>query len=215
MASAQLFQDLLVLWCLQEKQQGFFVEFGATDGVFLSNSLLLERQFKWNGILAEPARCWHSKLFENRNCTIDTRCVYECSGLEVDFNEVATAELSTVSSFADHNHHSHTRRTGTKYSVPAVSLSDLLRQHSAPGHIEYLSVDTEGSELGILQGCDFSSYRFDIITVEHNFTANREPIAALLGRHGYTRVFSEFSQWDDWYVHSCMLSRFQGLHERG
>jgi hypothetical protein len=96
-----------------------------------------------------------------------------------------------------------------------VSLSDLLRQHSAPGHIEYLSVDTEGSELGILQGCDFSTYQFDIITVEHNFTANREPIAALLRKHGYTRVFSEFSQWDDWYVHSCMLSRFQGLHQRG
>ena len=72
---AQLFQDLFVLFSLSQKREGFFVEFGATDGVELSNTLLLERSYGWNGILAEPAKCWHKDLRTNRNCVIDTRCV--------------------------------------------------------------------------------------------------------------------------------------------
>lgn len=62
LSKAQLRQDLFVLNHLDFKRNGFFVEFGATNGVNLSNSFLLERQFGWNGILAEPARIWHEQL---------------------------------------------------------------------------------------------------------------------------------------------------------
>jgi hypothetical protein len=46
---AQLMQDLFVLYMLGSKRGGFFVEFGATDGVNISNTLLLERDFGWTG----------------------------------------------------------------------------------------------------------------------------------------------------------------------
>ena len=54
--NSQLRQDLFVLNELDFKENGYFVEFGATDGIKLSNSYLLEKSFNWNGILAEPAR---------------------------------------------------------------------------------------------------------------------------------------------------------------
>src|SRR5271169_2341976 len=41
-AHAQLFQDLLVVFLLEEKRDGYFVEIGAMDGVKLSNTFLLE-----------------------------------------------------------------------------------------------------------------------------------------------------------------------------
>jgi hypothetical protein len=54
-STAQLRQDLFVLSFLQCKSDGFFVEFGATNGIDWSNTHLLETQYGWNGILAEPA----------------------------------------------------------------------------------------------------------------------------------------------------------------
>ena len=52
-SKAQLKQDLFVLATLNFKRNGYFVEFGATSGVDISNTCLLEFDFGWRGILAE------------------------------------------------------------------------------------------------------------------------------------------------------------------
>ncbi len=64
-----------------------------------------------------------------------------------------------------------------------------------------MSVDTEGSEYEILSHFDFSQYQINLISVEHNDSENRDQLRALLGQKGYFRVFEEFSEFDDWYVH--------------
>jgi Methyltransferase FkbM domain len=92
------------------------------------------------------------------------------------------------------------RRAGNRYTVHTVSLNDLLEQHGAPGKIDYLSVDTEGSELRILSAFDFEKYSVDVINVEHNFTVDREAIHALLVSKGFVRKFEMLSLFDDWYV---------------
>lgn len=207
-SNAQLFQDLFVCWCMQCKTHGFFVEFGATNGVSLSNTHLLEKQYYWSGILAEPAICWQEELARNRTASLDNRCVFNTSGLEIEFSQVTEAELSTISSFSDLDHHRKKRASRERYSVETVSLNDLLLQHNAPRQIDYLSIDTEGSELLILQNVDFKAYQFGVITVEHNFTEQRLGIFELLQSQGYTPVFEQFSQWDDWYVHGSLLEKF-------
>ena len=45
----QLRQDLFVINELNFKKKGFFCEFGACDGIELSNSYLLEKKFNWQG----------------------------------------------------------------------------------------------------------------------------------------------------------------------
>ena len=68
-SKAQLKQDLIVLSQLKFKENGFFVEFGATNGLNLSNSYLLENSFNWKGVLSEPSPQWHEVLKENRKYT--------------------------------------------------------------------------------------------------------------------------------------------------
>ena len=206
---SQLGQDLFVLCELQLKRNGYFVEFGATNGIDLSNSHILENKFGWRGIVAEPARVWHKALFENRQCHIETKCVAGKSGEQVEFNETEMGELSTIKKFSDVDHHRELRQSGKIYQVETISLMDLLDQFppppqdpapNTPRYIDYLSIDTEGSEYEILQNFDFNRYKFRVITCEHNYTPMREKIHALLVRNGYRRIFEELSQWDDWYV---------------
>jgi FkbM family methyltransferase len=197
---SQLFQDLFVRWQLGEKRGGFFVEFGAADGIDLSNSKSLEALFGWTGILAEPARIWHTRLALNRSCTIDTRCVWTTTGETKRFLEASQPELSKLEGL-DPKYYSDFRERAS-YDVQTVSLNDLLAEHNAPASMDYLSIDTEGSELSIMAALDFGRYAFEVITVEHNFKTNREEIFRLLTRHGYRRKFSQFSNYDDWYVRS-------------
>jgi FkbM family methyltransferase len=200
-SKSQLGQDLFVLAGTNFKKNGFFVEFGATNGKDLSNTWLLEKCFHWNGILAEPARTWHTALRANRACWIETACVWKETGSTLTFNEAPEPELSTIESFSNNDHHDAARRGGRSYAVPTISLQDLLARYDAPNVIDYLSLDTEGSEFEILQAFDFDTYAFRTITCEHNFTANRNLIHALLTAKGYVRVFENLSRWDDWYAH--------------
>ncbi len=195
---SQYRQDLFVLSELDFKRNGFFVEFGATNGVGLSNTYLLEKEFGWHGILSEPAKHWHADLRRNRTSSIETDCVWRDSDSTLTFNELGA--LSTINSFSSSDFHGKERAHGTKYSVKTISLEDLLDKHGAPKDIDYLSIDTEGSEYEILSVFNFDKYRFKIITVEHNFTPLREKIFKLLAGHGYIRKLERFSRFDDWYV---------------
>lgn len=199
-SKSQLRQDIFVLSQLNFKRNGFFVEFGATNGIDLSNTYLLENFFNWSGILAEPAKCWHKDLEFNRKCYIEHNCVWSDSNSTLTFNEVSTAELSTIDLFSNNDSHSKIRQNGKHYQVSTISLNDLLEKYKAPSIIDYLSIDTEGSEYQILEKLDFNKYSFNVITCEHNNTPMREKIFLLLTQNGYTRKYEEISKWDDWYI---------------
>lgn len=197
---SQIMQDLWVCFELREKRGGFFVEFGATNGLKNSNTWLLETQLGWQGILAEPNPVWHADLTANRTAHIDHRCVSSASGEMVTFittNDV-DPELSAIADFSGGDHFSDVRQQGERIQVATISLKGLLDEYGAPAEIDYISIDTEGSELEILTNYDFSR-RFKLISVEQN-KKTEAGIQALLERHGYVRVFEQFSQWDGWYV---------------
>ncbi len=200
LSRAQLRQDLFALTELDFKSGGFFVEFGATNGVDLSNTHLLEKEFQWKGILAEPAQCWHKKLKRNRSAIIETKCVWTKTGETLVFNETPMAELSTIEAFSDSDKHAPARSDGKKYNVDTISLIDLLDQHKAPQRIDYLSIDTEGSEYDILAAFDFDRYDVRVITAEHNKNENRQKVIDLLHKHGFQRKFESVSKFDDWFV---------------
>ena len=202
-AKSQIEQDLFVAATLRAKKSGFFVEFGATDGISLSNTYLLEKNFGWTGILVEPAKNWRKNLEENRTSKKDFRCVSNLSNTMIRFIESDTAELSTIKGFEKID--DNVRIPHREYEVETISLLDLLRFHDSPPVIDYLSIDTEGSEFQILENFDFSQYKFRVITCEHNFTENREKIFKLLSKNGYKRVWPEFTQFDDWYINPELI----------
>ena len=65
-SKSQIFQDLLVLYFTGLKKNGFFLDIGAGDGVNISNTFILEKNFNWNGIVCDPLPTWHKSLEINR-----------------------------------------------------------------------------------------------------------------------------------------------------
>lgn len=197
---AQFLQDLWVAYELNGRRNGFFVEFGATDGVKFSNTHYLEHELDWRGILAEPGRIWRPAIYNNRGCYVDERCVWIRTGERLTFNQPSIAAHSTIDAYSESDSLAHTRTEGVRYEVETVSLMDLLAHWNAPRRIDYLSIDTEGSELDILQAFDFSAYDIRLITVEHNHSDKRQPLHDLLASKGFRRKFEQLSNVDDWYV---------------
>lgn len=188
-------QDLIALMFNNFKTHGTFIEVGACDGVATSNTLLLEQKYSWSGLLVEPARIWHADLFRNRTAQIETRCAWKSNGERLQFVEKLSPgrsgilETSTDDTVANEF-----------YSVDTVTLDMLLSENTELENVDFLSVDTEGSELEVLQGFPFEKIKPRFICVEHNFNEiKRAQVRSLLGDYGYRVFLESLSHVDDWF----------------
>lgn len=204
MSYSQLGQDLEVIKFYNNKENGFFIEIGASDGITLSNTYLLETQYKWKGICCEPIPNNFKNLVKNRpNSICYDKAVYNSSGLTVNFDIANSCELySGVSNHID-CHKSLVDENKETIQVQTISLLDVLNNTNAPLFIEYMSLDTEGTEFEILKNFDFEKYTFGLIDVEHNYyEPRRTEIKNLLLSKGY--IYKGENNWDDMYKHNSV-----------
>ena len=200
-------QDLFVLSVLNKKN-GVFVEFGGLDGIQRSNTYMLEKFFNWSGLIIEPSRQYRDSLKNNRSCKIDFRCVSEKTGENVLFNEIKNSGLSTINDYSFNDEHSSKRKKGLLYEVETVSLQDVILENGLPNTIDYISIDTEGSEYDIIKSFDFKKFYVKIITIEHNNDKiKRNNIYEYLTKYGYERVLVNFSGIEDWYISKQILNK--------
>lgn len=204
MSLSQLGQDLAVVEFYKGKEGGYFVEVGASDGIELSNTHLLETKYKWKGVCCEPIPLRFQKLVINRpNSICFNDAIYNKSGLSLTFTIAHAFDL--LSGISEHitTHKSTVDTNKSEITVNTLTLTDALDKANAPRFIEYLSLDTEGSELEILKSFDFSKYTFGLIDVEHNYQEPiRSDIRSLLLSKGY--IYKGANQFDDMYKHSSL-----------
>ena len=209
---SQLYQDAFALFLIGDKYDKSYLEFGATDGLDLSNSYLLENSYNWKGVLSEPSVQWHELLKKNRkNTQIITKCIWKESGKKLDFFMSDNGELSTLKNFVESDKTSMPgntdlrKKSGKMISVETISLNDVIKEYFSDICPSYISIDTEGSEYEILKSFDLNKYRPKLFTIEHNYTKNESKIDDLLIPKGYIRIFRELTAFDAWYVSSEVL----------
>ena len=199
-SNSQFGQEILALTMNNWKRDGFFVEFGALDGKTHSNTYILEKEFGWNGIVAECGMRWEEELLRNRKCKIERSAIWKETGKELIFIDCESPGLSTLEEYRESDGHALLREKGKSYKVKTISLIDLLRKHESPKRIDYMSIDTEGSEWDILRDFPFKDYEIGVLTIEHNFNLNREKIQKLLFANGFKQIYSDLSEIEDWFV---------------
>lgn len=199
---SQLGQDLQVLKFYNNKRNGFFIEIGANDGITLSNTYLLETQYEWNGICIEPLPTHFKKLCKARqNSLCVNKAIFNKSGEIVKFS--VSNLLSGITSHIDKYDFV---KQEEQIDVETITMDDLLDELNAPKFIEYMSLDTEGTEFEILKTIDYSKYIFGIIHLEHNYVEpKRTMIREFLKSNGY--VYVGENKWDDEYMHHSLVKR--------
>ena len=159
-------------------ENGYYVELGANDGLRQSNTLKLERELGWKGILIEPLTYQYKQLKRNRkgNVIVNAACVpyeYDSTTIPIyDGDLMTTTELSSDEipqfvSWSDigRRYEGEDNRERSVDS-PARTLNSILELADAPKQIGFLSLDVEGAELPVLSGVNHDFYRFGLIMIE-------------------------------------------------
>ena len=193
----------------KNKRNGYFIELGAVDGIKLSNSYYFEKELDWNGICIEPNPTYNKILSVNRNCITLNELIYSESGILKDFNILDNDELSGMQNHLGNIGNSKLEKC---IKLKTKTLTEILDEHNAPNYIDYLSLDTEGSELEILKGLDMNKYTIGYISVEHNYTLLRSNINSFLLKNNY--IYSRWNRFDDEYIHQSLASLFAWSHEK-
>jgi FkbM family methyltransferase len=185
------------------KKNGVFVEVGVGNGEAYSNTLLLERNYNWDGVLCEPSKGFHSLIRANRRARLDVRAVSSQSGHILTFEEDKNiGELSGLRG-------SRTGRgaqTIENYEVDTITLDDALVSHGIETDIDFVSIDTEGSELAVLEGFDFKKWHVKFFVIEHSFDPIRiREYQRIFGEHGYIRILPHISSFDSWYLRNDLF----------
>jgi FkbM family methyltransferase len=188
------------------KQQGYFVDIGAADGITASNSFALEKWFKWHGICVDPNPAFLQSLYNCRDSHVSTLCVYSESGKIVPFKF-----FNNPDSFYGWNFRSgisnyvgivspDVMHEFKEINVFTISLNDLLSLYCAPQNIDYISLDIEGAEYDVLKTFDFDRYNVKCFTIEHANAPFRDRLFDLMRANGYKRADDEQPSNEDWYV---------------
>ena len=204
---SQLYQDVFASFIVGDKFDKTFFEFGATDGIDLSNSYMLETYLNWKGALSEPSPQWHCKLKKNRpNTKIITDCVWSESEKILDFFVSNVGVLSSLNDFKESDkvsmpgNTSARLKSGEIISVKTISLNDVIEKTFGLKTPSYVSIDTEGSEYEFLKSFNFKKFRPIVFTIEHNYTELQTKIDELMKTSDYVRVFKKITLFDAWYI---------------
>lgn len=145
---------------LINKENGFFIELGAYNGIDQSNTAFFEFYKNWTGILIEPSYDEYIKCVNNRKNSIVLNCAsvsndYNNEFIEGDFNN---GPMSSING---------SRVNGKIITkIKARTLESILDEYSNNKGIDLLSLDVEGYELNVLKGLNLKKYRPTYLLIE-------------------------------------------------
>jgi len=170
---AQNFEDVMIARLFDAGYRGFYVDIGAAHPRFLS----VTRHFYdqgWSGINVEPTFAFYPLLCEARPRDTNLQCAIGNSPGHATFYEFPKfVENSTLErSVADRL--AATELTATPHEVEVLRLSELCAIHVKDRTIDFMKIDVEGGELGVMQSGDWKRFRPRLVIVEATVVNSRE-----------------------------------------
>ena len=166
---------------------------------------MLSRLFGWKGILAEPNPDVFERCKINRKTDVcKNDLIFNKSAVDIDF--CISGQLSTINEYVENDNMQTERKNNASKIIKLKSktLLEFLDENNAPLIIDFLSIDTEGSEFEILSVFNFNRYRINVICTEHNNNLiQKEKLSNLLKNNGYSEIVFEQNSIDSFFKLTC------------
>ncbi len=175
-------EDLILAKLFKYKPNGFFIDVGANDPVELNNTYLFYKM-GWTGLNFEPIPELAEKFKSKRSR--DIVIPKAMSNFTGEANFVAgIKEYQVNSSLLNVD---LPKQSSIKVKVD--KLENILNELKIK-EIDFISIDTEGTEVDVLEGLNLDKYRPRFILAEYN-TASRanDKLSPYLINKGYQPVY--------------------------
>ncbi|TRY68426.1 hypothetical protein TCAL_07481 [Tigriopus californicus] len=187
----QINQSAIIDHFLQGKRSGFFIEAGAWDGQYLSNSLFFEKERGWTGLLIEPNTEAFQSLMMNpaRNRSVAANA---CLSIHKYPEQVAFDSADVFGGILDTDHlpdqnmmnlRSGITKGRSLYRVQCYPLYSLLLAMGNPT-VDYFSLDIEGAEIKVLLTIPFDKVNIRTLSIEVEHS-KKSVIRKMMTKRGY------------------------------
>lgn len=167
-------QTKIIEKILNSQRNGFFIEAGAYDGEEMSNTVFLELERNWTGILIEPVPSFYQKLIrKNRNVFTLNACIANNRPLIAKFS-VKGGLSGRKKEFSDF----HVNWIGSDFQtiyVPCFPLYTILKAINR-SKVDYFSVDLEGGEFDVISNIDYSKIYIKLFSIEWAWDHSRKSL---------------------------------------
>lgn len=197
--TAQFAEDRLLAKYFARKEHGFFVEVGAYNGTDFSNSYYFEK-IGWRGILIEPdpdmAECCRQS--RPNSTIVECAVVSKDSPTEVSFDVIdgwkALSSLSFIPQFGSNT--MPPELIPRRITVAAKTLDQILADCKV-GTIDFITIDVEGQEWGVLQGFTIDRWQPQIVIIERHTARPERKILDYMhqGHYQYIRTTGGINDW--------------------
>ncbi|XP_018012078.1 uncharacterized protein LOC108669283 isoform X2 [Hyalella azteca] len=152
-------QDIYLKEVFKDTRGGFFFEVGAFTGETYSNTLLLERELGWTGVLMEPTPSSYRALkSKNRRAHIMRACIAP----DTNYSELL---LDVGKINANENTLTNAEKTQNSVRVPCYPFYSVMAALGNPV-VDYMSLDVEGVEMNVLKSIPWNDVKIRVITIE-------------------------------------------------
>src|SRR3984893_5551214 len=170
---AQNFEDVMIARLFDDTHRGFYVDVGAAHPDFLS----VTRHFYdrgWSGVNVEPTFRFYPLLCEARPRDVNLQCAIGNGPRFATLYEIPDyAENSTLDpAVADRL--VAAELAATAHQVEVVRLAEVCDLHVKGRTIDFMKIDVEGGELGVLQSADWKRFRPRLLIVEATVVNSKE-----------------------------------------
>jgi FkbM family methyltransferase len=152
--------------CFPDGYTGYVIDVGASDGISVNSTYSLEKNYRWNVLSVEPNPYYEPMLVANRMFVEMCACgsvPSEASEFHIHLDNPEAYSALTV---ANHTtEHASKDARWSKVMVPVRTIDQLMAKWEFP-RLDALCIDTEGTELDVLKGCDMAKWKPKVVVIE-------------------------------------------------